>query len=109
VTERELTKAIVAFARERGWLVAHFETARAMREGGGYYTPQRGDKGFPDLVMVRASRLVFAELKTARGHVDFAQATWLNRLDGVGGIVGGVECYIWRPADWPDDVARVLS
>jgi len=109
VTERELTKAIVAFARERGWLVAHFETSRAMREGGGFLTAQRGDKGFPDLVMARASRLVFAELKTARGRVDFNQATWLNRLESVGGVVGGVECYVWRPAHWPDDVAEVLT
>ena len=104
MTEREFTKAVIEFARSRGWLVAHFEAARAIRDGR-FMTPQRGDKGFPDLTMQRASRLVFAELKTARGHINPEQAIWLSRLVNV----PGVEAHVWRPADWPDEVAEVLA
>ena len=47
-------------------------------------------------MLLRPPRLIFAELKSKRGRVDFDQATWLNGLNEV----KGVEQYLWRPADW---------
>jgi len=95
MNERELQKTILDQARLLGWRIAHFQTARSMRDGRAFMTAQQGHRGFPDLVLLRPPRLVFAELKTAKGRVDFDQATWLNGLDAV----PGVEQYVWRPED----------
>ena len=93
VTENELQRAIIEAARLLGWRLCHFRTARTLN---GWRTPIEGHPGFPDLVLLRPPRLIFAELKGKRGRVDFEQATWLNGLNEV----PGVEQYLWRPADW---------
>ena len=55
MTEAQLQDAIVQMARVLGWLVYHTFDSR------------RSAAGFPDLVMVRNGRLIFAELKSATG------------------------------------------
>jgi hypothetical protein len=52
--------------------------------------------GFPDLVLVRGTRLIFAELKTQRGRLTLAQSEWLEDLRET-----WAEVYVWRPADLP--------
>ena len=94
MTERELQDAIIDTAKLLGWRVMHTRPARML--DGRWRTPIEGHAGFPDLVLLRPPRLVFAELKAKKGRVDFEQATWLNGLDAV----PGVEQYLWRPADW---------
>jgi hypothetical protein len=105
-TESELQKAVLGLAKLLGWRVAHFATSRSLRDGAAYMTAQQGHPGFPDLVLLRPPRLVFAELKSKRGQADFQQATWLNGLEAV----PGVEQYLWKPADWQsgeiEDVLR---
>jgi hypothetical protein len=76
--------------------------------------------GFPDLVLLRPPRLIFAELKTERGKLTRAQEDWLEALAMVGSMPGEsydrawrvavapVEPYVWRPADRPD-IERILS
>jgi len=96
MNEKELQRAVLEEARLLGWRIAHFSTSRSMRDGRAFLTAQQGHRGFPDLVLLRPPRLIFAELKTARGRVDFDQATWLNGLDAV----PGVEQFVWRPDDW---------
>lgn len=59
--------------------------------------------GFPDEVLVRPQRLVFAELKSEKGKLSSEQQAWLEELRQV----PGVEVYLWRPADM-DEIARVL-
>ena len=93
MTERQLQDAVIDMAKIFNWLVMHQRPARTER---GWRTAIQGDPGFPDLVMVRGARLIFAELKSAKGRVDFHQATWLNRLN----LVPGVEQFCWRPEDW---------
>ena len=93
MTERELQDAIVDAAKLLGWHICHFRPART---SDGWRTPVQGHTGFPDLVLLRPPRLVFAELKGVKGVVGFDQATWLNGLDAV----PHVEQYLWRPADW---------
>lgn len=53
---------------------------------------RRSHKGFPDLVLVRDERLVFAELKSTKGRLRPEQREWLDALS----IVAGVEVYLWR-------------
>jgi hypothetical protein len=64
-----------------------------------YYHPWlsvKSAKGYPDCTLVRGNRLIFAELKSARGKVTEAQSEWLMAL----GAVPGVECYVWTPFAW---------
>lgn len=93
-TEAGLQEAVIALAKLRGWRVAHFRPARTEK---GWRTPVEGDAGFPDLVLVRGGRLIFAELKSQRGKVTLDQHEWLDEL----GSVEGIEARVWRPQDWP--------
>jgi hypothetical protein len=60
-------------------------------------------RGFPDLVLVRPPRVVFAELKRHRARTTEAQREWLDLLEAC----PGVETYLWYPADF-DEIVRVL-
>jgi hypothetical protein len=87
-------RVVIACALDHGWLVHH--TPRAKVRPGQHVTPAQGHLGFPDLVLVRAGRLVVAELKSRRGTTTDMQDVWLARL---GATVADV--HVWRPADWP--------
>lgn len=101
-TEAGFQRAVLDLARLRKWHVAHFRPA--MTKSGMWVTAVQADgKGFPDLVMVRGCRLIFAELKAEKGRVAPEQTEWLTRLMGA-----GAECYIWRPRDW-DSIAVILA
>lgn len=90
LTEREWQSAIVAYATARGWRHFHPHDSR------------RSPSGFPDLTLVRAGRLVFAELKREKdSRTSVAQREWLDDLAGC----IGVEVFLWRPSD----VAQVMK
>ena len=73
ISEAELQKAVIAAARAQGWRVAHFRPAQV--RPGRYVTPVDADgAGFPDLVLCRGDRLVFAELK-AQGRLRYIGVT----------------------------------
>ena len=100
--ERDLQDAVVELAKLLGWRVMHQRPARTLN---GYRTAIQGHTGFPDLVLLRPPRLVFAELKGPRGRVGHDQELWLNGLR----VVPNVEQYLWRPMDWErGDVEQVL-
>jgi hypothetical protein len=104
--ESDFQRLVIEYARLLGWRVAHFRAARIRRRDGSVYysTPVAADGGgFPDLVLARRGRVVFAELKSPRGRQTPAQEAWARELNG-----GPVRCYLWRPADWPE-IERVLS
>lgn len=84
VSEKEFQALVVDVAKRRGWLVYHTFDSR------------RSGAGFPDLVLVR-ERVLFRELKTARGVVSAVQKAWLQRL-----VSAGADVAVWRPADWVD-------
>lgn len=84
MTERQLQEAVEQCARLFGWLVSHPRYSIASAPG------------YPDLCMVRAGRIIFAELKSATGKLSEAQVRWL-------GALGGVPCcevHVFRPDDW---------
>jgi hypothetical protein len=91
VTERDLTGYVRDLARTFGWRRYHTWLAK------------HSAAGFPDEVLVRPPRLVFAELKSERGTLKPEQEAWLEELRQV----PGVEAYCWRPADM-DEIAQVL-
>ena|SRR5215208_5939094 len=53
--------------------------------------------GFPDLTCVRASSLLFLEVKTATGLPTSAQRMWRQKLEAVPGVI----VRLVRPTDWP--------
>ena len=75
-----------------GWRWCHFEPA--VRQSGTWATPLRGDKGLPDYLAVRGTRLVFAEIKGTGGRLSIDQKAWIADL-----LVAGIETYVWHPED----------
>ena len=92
--ERDFQRAVIDLARLMGWRVHH--TRPALTRRGRWLTPIQGDAGFPDLVLVRAGRVIFAELKCNGVRPTPQQQAWLDALASC----AGVECYLWTPADW---------
>jgi hypothetical protein len=99
-TEAQFQKAVIDAAHLLGWRVHH---TRPARSGKGWRTPIQGDAGFPDLVLARGERVIFAELKRdRRSKPTPEQAAWLETLG-----TSHLDVYIWRPEDW-DDIERIL-
>ena len=89
-------------AQLTGWMVYHTRDSR------------RSDEGFPDLVMVKGPRCIFAELKAEGENPTPAQVLWLEAL-----LIAGrhplvddqrlsPEVYIWRPKD-RDCIEKILG
>lgn len=83
VTEKQFQEAVQDLATVFGWLAYHTHFSL------------RSAAGFPDLVLVRADRLVFIELKTEDGRVTVEQAHWMQAIAAT-----GAEVYLFRPSDW---------
>jgi hypothetical protein len=98
LSEDAFLRQVIALARLRGWLVAHFRPVRVQRRDGTCYheTPVQADgAGWPDLVLVRQGRVLFAELKRQAGRVEPRQRAWLDAL-----AAAGLSVAVWRPSDW---------
>ena len=106
ITEAQFQKQVIQYAKLQGWRVAHFRTS--MNSRGQWMTAvQAHGAGFPDLVMVREGRLIFAELKRderQRQKMPDNQLAWLSALQGV----IAVEVYVWTPENWIE-IESVLS
>ncbi len=107
-SEAAFQQQVVNLAGFYGWsLVYHTHDSR------------RSQPGFPDLVLVRAPELVFAELKAETGVVKPEQQDWIDALQVVGRCVAlalaelgpetarelgvddlAVEAHIWKPSDF---------
>ena len=104
-SEAEWQDTVVAYAGIRGWLVHHCRPAAGAT--GRWRTHITGSPGFPDLVLARHGRVVFAELKSERGKLAREQAAWLEELVPRDPN-RPVDVFVWRPSDWPE-VERVLA
>jgi VRR-NUC domain len=91
VSERDLTGYVRDVARAFGWRRYHT------------WISKHSAAGFPDEVLVRGGRLIFAELKRDKGKLSVEQEAWLEDLRGV----PGVDVYVWRPSQM-DEIAQVL-
>jgi len=83
VKERPFQAQVEIWARRAGWLAYHS------------WSSLHSARGFPDLCLVRGTRLLFVELKTSKGEVTQSQREWLQALS----LVPGIEVYVFRPAD----------
>lgn len=92
MSEAQLQAKIIQWALAAHWKVYHVPDSR------------RSVPGFPDLELLRAPRLIKAELKREGEDPTPDQAAWLEAYRGVPGL----EVYIWRPRDLPA-IAHVLA
>jgi hypothetical protein len=90
ITERAFQAQVIAIAKILGWRCYHTHDSR------------RSQAGFPDLVLVRRARLIFAELKSESGKVKPEQDAWIAALRAA-----GQKAYLWRPSHWHEIVAEL--
>ncbi len=103
VTEREFQDQIVELGHLYHWQIAHFRPARKL--DGSWATPVSADgKGWPDLVLVRGDRVIFAEAKSENGKLSQEQREWLDLLKAT----KGVEVYLWKPSIF-EDIVELLK
>jgi hypothetical protein len=99
-TEAGFTATVLALAKIRGWHTLHIRPGRTDK---GWRTPVQGDgKGFPDLLMLRGSRTIAAELKCGN-KATLEQTVWLQKFQ-----LAGAQVFVWTPADWPE-IERELA
>lgn len=89
IKERDFLQSVRGLAELFGWKCYHT------------WNSIHSPAGFPDLVLVRPPRVIFAELKMPRRKPTPAQQEWLNLL----GECPQVEVYLWTPDDWETVVA----
>ena len=104
MSERDFQRSVMELAELSGWETLHCRTSM---QQGRYLTATTGTmaKGWPDLVLVhpKKRRLIFAELKSAKGRLSPDQENVLGTLLMVRSRPGSnVEVHIWRPKDWPE-------
>ena len=92
ISEKDFQAAVLALAKENGWLCYHTHDSR------------KSQAGFPDLVMVRGVHLIFVELKTEDGKLGADQHNWIEALRGVERI----NVWVWRPSNWPI-IVKILT
>lgn len=90
LTEAQFQAQVLRYAALMGWRAYHT------------YDSRRSAAGFPDLVLVRRPRVIWAELKSDRGRITPEQRAWIFDLRS-----SGQDVRIWRPSDWPE-IERVL-
>lgn len=91
LNEKQFLQALRDLARLLGWMEYHT------------YDSRRSTAGFPDLVLVRNGRIIFAELKVNRNRPTPAQQAWMEALRSC----PQVEVYLWTPQDWDGIVATL--
>ena len=92
-SEAAFQARLIDYALSRGWEWMHIGRTGKYTANGAKGTL---GTGWPDLTLVRGTRLIFAELKSQRAPMTGeAQRQVLLILGDV------AEVYIWRPSDWP--------
>ena len=83
-TEAQFQRTVTDYAEKQGWLCVHFPAMLA------------NPSGWPDLILIRGRRTIFAELKREGGKLGPKQEETIGSLRHV-----GAEAYVWFPSDWP--------
>jgi len=96
ISEKDFQNQIIDILHLYGYRVMH--SRPAMNRRGHWSTPLQGDPGFPDIVAARSGtidteygRLIFVEIKGARGKVSDAQREWNSVL-----VQNRAEVYHWK-------------
>lgn len=92
IAEAAFQRLVVDLAEWCGWLCWHDHDSRT------------NAAGLPDLLLLRGTRLLWRELKTASGRIRPAQADFGARL-----LAAGQDWAVWRPADWSSIVMTLTA
>lgn len=92
MSEAELQQLVLDVASAYGVLAYHTHDSR------------RSQPGFPDLVLVGSTGVLYVELKSTKGRLSPMQIYWLNALHEA-----GQRAQVWRPADWPTTIVDELK
>lgn len=92
--ENDFMRQVIDLAKMRGWKVAHFGASVRVVGKARTFVGDKDAAGFPDLILARGERLIFAELKAGKGRTSEAQVGWLKALDEA-----NAEVYLWYPKD----------
>jgi len=100
MSEDAFQQWVVDLAKVYGW--RHYHTRFS----------KRSPSGFPDLVLARDGRLIFAELKSEKGHLTPEQREWMADLARVAQRLfmtdpDTVREFLWRPSDM-EQIEKVL-
>lgn len=90
-SEAHFQKRVIRLAELLGWKVFHL------------LDPIGSPAGFPDLLLRKPPRLIWAELKSEHGRVMPSQRAFLADLQAC-----GQEAYTWRPRDY-DHIKHLLG
>jgi hypothetical protein len=94
MSEADLQTHIISMAEALGYEVVHIRDSRGQRA-----------VGLPDLMLIRAPTLIFAELKTEKGRLTAKQEWFMAQVREC-----GVPAYLWRPSDWmAGTVQRIIE
>lgn len=104
LTEKQFSQQVVDLAKMLGWRI--YRT----------WLPIHSPAGFPDLVLLKPPRLIFAELESEKGQTTPKQDEWLEDLRAAStrqdhcGMPEhvGFDVFLWRPDDL-DAIARILG
>lgn len=91
-SELSFQRWVEGLARRHGWRLYHANVSI------------RDERGFPDLVLTRTGRLIFAELKKEGGKTSLDQEGWLEDLRAA---PGPPEVYLWYPHQ-RDEIEQIL-
>ena len=94
ISEADLQAQITELATMLGWRVMHVR--RSIKGQAGGWVTATSVRGWPDLVLWKPGRILFRELKAAKGRLTVDQVAVLDSLAAAGCDVG-----VWRPDDWP--------
>lgn len=91
LTEKQFEAQIKEIAKLFDW--RYYHTWRSIHSPAGY----------PDVCMVRLSKIIYAELKSEKGKVSQKQQEWLDDLLAT----GKVEVYLWKPSQF-EEIVEIL-
>jgi len=92
ISEKAFMAAVIAEAKRNGWRVYHTHDSR------------KSEAGFPDLLLLRHTRIMVAELKVGDNKPTAAQLNWLEAFGDA-----TVEWHVWRPDQWAEIVERLAT
>jgi len=99
-SETAFQHRVTQLAEDLGWEWMHIGRVGKYAANGAKGTL---GSGWPDLTLLRGSRVIFAELKAQKAPpLTVTQQLVLGRLSQA------TEAYIWRPSDWPQ-ILHVLA
>ena len=101
--EHAWQKTVLEHATRAGWLVWYIPDVMWRRAFVNHTPMEFGDRGFPDLLLVKGDRIIYRELKAKGGKLSEYQEKWRDAL-----LAAGADWDVWFPVDLDDKVIPTL-